>query len=349
MVSVGSVEHESFKIQFADGLNLRTDFEVRIEVVTNTILAFEEPDLGIEMRSNLSMVTNEFQPIALIMDNTAEIGLARAKSRRARLGGERTYGQIFEKYQTSIRALGLIKSIKRIVRSVARSLVDTHNTNVRACPQRPLDARDSEIGVGVRARLASIHIHHPYFELTECACHLGSGIDGNFLAGNGVDPDLAAEKQRIRITTDGEVEDAGIFQKELPLFGKEQFVWGEIKLLRIDIGIGEIGVDSQIGHQIRTQAQFDIDSAGMKGARAWGKSGASRARWEMAEAGQPIRFHDEEATAADVRDATQVARLTDARSAVNATPSRPQVFFVLSANEAFEVDSPDHVVRMHEV
>jgi hypothetical protein len=36
----------------------------------------------------------------------------------------------------------------------------------------------------------------------------------------------------------------------------------------------------------------------------------------MAEAGQPIGFHDEEATAADVRDAVQVARLTDTRSTI---------------------------------
>src|SRR5215470_8809730 len=69
----------------------------------------------------------------------------------------------------------------------------------------------------------------------------------------------------------------------------------------------------------------------------------------MAEAGQPIGFHYEEATAANVRDAPQVARLTDALSAINATPGGPKVFFVFSPNEAFEVDAPNHVVRLHEV
>src|ERR1700757_3296083 len=67
MVSVGSVEYESFKIQFPYTLDVGSHFEVGIEVVANAILTFEEADLGVEMRPDFSVVADQLQPIALIM------------------------------------------------------------------------------------------------------------------------------------------------------------------------------------------------------------------------------------------------------------------------------------------
>src|ERR1700745_3879458 len=59
MVRVKSMKHEPFKLQFADGLDFRTNFEIGVEVVTDTVLPFEKADLGVEVRSDFSMVRNK--------------------------------------------------------------------------------------------------------------------------------------------------------------------------------------------------------------------------------------------------------------------------------------------------
>src|SRR5260370_21551891 len=41
--------------------------------------------------------------------------------------------------------------------------------------------------------------------------------------------------------------------------------------------------------------------------------------------------------------------MADPRGAIDAPPGRPQVFFILAADESLEVDPPDHIVRPHEV
>jgi hypothetical protein len=70
-MSVRSVEDESLKVQFAYAFDLRSHFEVGIEVVTNAILTFEKAYLRIEVRPDLSVI----QPIALIMEHAAEVRL----------------------------------------------------------------------------------------------------------------------------------------------------------------------------------------------------------------------------------------------------------------------------------
>lgn len=45
-------------------------------VVANAILTFEEADLGVEMRPDFSVVADQLQPIALIMEHAAEVCLA---------------------------------------------------------------------------------------------------------------------------------------------------------------------------------------------------------------------------------------------------------------------------------
>lgn len=69
----------------------------------------------------------------------------------------------------------------------------------------------------------------------------------------------------------------------------------------------------------------------------------------MRETSEPVRFDDKQASAADVRDAVQLSSLADPRSAMNSPPARPDVFLILAANKALEVNPPNHVVRLHEI
>ena len=98
--------------------------------------------------------------------------------------------------------------------------------------------------------MASIHIHDAEFELAQRTRNLGAAVDGNLLASDGINADLTAEKERIKLAAQGKVEYAGILQKELPFLWKEELVGCEIELLRVHIGVGEVGVSGEIGDQI---------------------------------------------------------------------------------------------------
>src|SRR5712671_459136 len=67
MVSIGSMKHESFKVQFTHALDPGPKLEVGIEVVANAVLAFEEAHLGIKVRPNFSMVADQLQPVTLVV------------------------------------------------------------------------------------------------------------------------------------------------------------------------------------------------------------------------------------------------------------------------------------------
>src|SRR5438552_566779 len=69
----------------------------------------------------------------------------------------------------------------------------------------------------------------------------------------------------------------------------------------------------------------------------------------MAETDQAIWLHDKQASAADLRDSMQFAGLADSGGPVRPPPARPKIFFVLAADETFEIDAPDNVLRTHEV
>src|SRR5258708_39937094 len=148
--------------------------------------------------------------------------------------------------------------------------------------------------------MASVDIHDAEFELAQRTRNLATTVNGNFLAGNGINTNLAAEKERIDIAAQGEIEYPGILQKELPLFWKEELVGREIKLLRVDIGVGEVGVGGEIGYQIRAQAKFDVDATGVERVRSWRKTAARGARRKMAESHQSVRLNDEQASTADI-------------------------------------------------
>jgi hypothetical protein len=60
MVSIGSVDYESFKVQLANTFNLGSHLEVGIEIVANAILTFKKAYFGIEMWPDSSMVAKQF-------------------------------------------------------------------------------------------------------------------------------------------------------------------------------------------------------------------------------------------------------------------------------------------------
>src|SRR5260370_24766685 len=69
----------------------------------------------------------------------------------------------------------------------------------------------------------------------------------------------------------------------------------------------------------------------------------------MTESQQSVRLDDEQASAADIGNAMQLACPADPPRTIDAPPRRPQIFFIFAADEALEVDSPDYIVRLHEV
>src|SRR5437667_3721705 len=69
----------------------------------------------------------------------------------------------------------------------------------------------------------------------------------------------------------------------------------------------------------------------------------------MTKADEPVWFDYEQATAADFGDPVQFSGLANPGSTIDAPPARPKVFFVLPADESFEVDTPNHILRLHEV
>src|SRR5258707_10987489 len=76
MVSIGGMKHEAFKVQLTQVLDPGSNFEVGIEIVANAVLTFKESHLGIKVRPNFSMVTDQLQPVTLVVETTAKISLA---------------------------------------------------------------------------------------------------------------------------------------------------------------------------------------------------------------------------------------------------------------------------------
>src|SRR5207247_2844811 len=110
----------------------------------------------------------------------------------------------------------------------------------------------------------SVHVHHAEFEVPNRSRNLGAAIDRDLFAGNGINSNLAAEEEQIAaVPAEGKVEDTGIFQKELPFLREEELVRSEIKLLRVYVSIGEIGIGGEVCHEVRARTAFDVDSAGI--------------------------------------------------------------------------------------
>ena len=85
------------------------------------------------------------------------------------------------------------------------------------------------------------------------------------LSRNGIDADLAAEKQQVAGPSHSEVEDSRILEEELALFWKEELVGRQVELLRVYVRVCKIGICSQIGNQVRTEADFHVQASRIKG------------------------------------------------------------------------------------
>src|SRR5258708_12340593 len=109
MMSIGSMKHESFKVQFTHALDPGPHLEDGIEIVANAVLTFEESHLGIKVRPNFSMVPDQLQPVTLVVETAPKIGLARGEARRPRLDGEHVHTDAFKEHQPSVNPLTLIE------------------------------------------------------------------------------------------------------------------------------------------------------------------------------------------------------------------------------------------------
>src|SRR4051794_25626299 len=200
------------------------------------------------------MVVKALEPACLIGDPGSKIRLAGADPLRSCLARKSVHNQVPEEDESCIRAACLIEAVG----GTSGPLVDTHQSDIRSAPQSILGSCDREVCPRVWSRRSRVDIHHSKLELTKGASYLGPRVNRNLFAAHWIDTDLAAEEEQVRVSFEGEVENAGIFQEELSLLWEEELVWGQIELLCIDVRIGEISIDREIGNKIGAKAQLHV-------------------------------------------------------------------------------------------
>ena len=138
-----------------------------------------------------------------------------------------------------------------------------------------------------------------------------------------------------------EIEDARIFEKELPLLGDENLEGRDVEGLQIDFRVGEVGVSCEIQNEIRREAVFDVHSA---------------RKWELrvlpgllVVTRKAIRLHDEQPAASNILNAFEVSGLRRLRNSESPPVGSPQIRLVFSADEPFEIHAPQHIRGMREV
>jgi hypothetical protein len=110
--------------------------------------------------------------------------------------------------------------------------------------------------------VTGLHIQQADAPGTLAAGQPGSPIDGHHGAG-GADAQAPGEERLEqgsagRIET--EFEDAVVFEKELAFLREEQGETGEIDLLIVDLGVGEVRVVGQIEGQVAAEPPFDVQA-----------------------------------------------------------------------------------------
>src|SRR6266481_8842333 len=153
---------------------------------------------------------------------------------------------VFEEDQARVNAAGLIKAIQR----VAQSLIDPHRTDIRTCPKRSFQSCDGIVRVGIGTTGTSVHLHDAQFHPTKCPGQFGSAIEGHLLAGDWINPNLAAKEQLILIAHI-EIEDPCVFEEELTFLWNEDFERCQIERLKVDLSISKISVSRQIQDEDR--------------------------------------------------------------------------------------------------
>src|SRR5262249_32593768 len=125
------------------------------------------------------------------------------------------------------------------------SLIDAHDSDVGARPQRLFQPNYREIGIWIGAAGTRVDIHDAELQTTECAGQFYSAINRDLITRYGVNANLPAEKQLI-LSSKGKVEYSGVFQKKLALLWNKYLEWCDIERLQIDFGVGEVGVAGEI-------------------------------------------------------------------------------------------------------
>src|SRR5512146_401350 len=243
---VGGMEEKTFKIELAYAADAGPRFEIAVYVLRNAVIALQEADLGIEVAANLVFLGHEVEQVAAEGRRAAHIRLAAGQARGSRLRRHSRHHQVLGYHHASVQAAGLVVRVERI----AGALVHPHYADIGLPEEGALDPHHPEVGVRIGAAGAGVHVHDAQVKAGQRAGDFGAPVDGHFLAGHGINADLAAEEEQIPFAIEREIEDAGVLQKKLPLLRKEELVGSEVELVDINVGIGEIGIAREVGDQV---------------------------------------------------------------------------------------------------
>src|SRR5262249_35553354 len=111
------------------------------------------------------------------------------------------------------------------------------------------EARNRVVGLRIGTALPGLGLQQPEIEPSGCAGQLSSNVQGHLLAAVGIDPDLPAEKQG-RIFPVPKNKGSPVLQEERALLGQKDLEGSRIESLGVDIGIGEVGVNGEVGNHV---------------------------------------------------------------------------------------------------
>ena len=129
-------------------------------------------------------------------------------------------------------------------------------------------------------------------EASQCAGHLRASIDRYLLSANWINSNLAAKEQQITGLR-REFEDSSILQEKLALLREKKLERGQIELLDVHVGVSEVGVARQVGHQIGTHSDLQVESTRQEPTCSRCESGGCGTTGNMPEVGQSVRFDDQ--------------------------------------------------------
>src|SRR5437899_10927505 len=114
MVSIGRMKNEAFEVELAYAAKFGTWLEGHIKIVANAICPFEKTDFGVEIRTNLSMLGEHFEPVGLVIESCTEIRLSGGEAWCSRLGSITIHDQILVEDQPGVCTAGLVETVERI-------------------------------------------------------------------------------------------------------------------------------------------------------------------------------------------------------------------------------------------
>ena len=76
MVGIWRMKEEAFKVEVAHTGNFWARLEVHIDIVAYTVSASEEADFRIEIWTDFPVLSEDFEPICLVIESRSKISLA---------------------------------------------------------------------------------------------------------------------------------------------------------------------------------------------------------------------------------------------------------------------------------